>query len=299
MASLITMNNENIDLFAADCVADTNSQLPKPRPVVRWAGGKQRLLKYILPLIPRHTAYIEVFGGGLAVFAAKAPSPVEVINDRNRELVSFYRCCKYHLDALLDELDLVLNSRVDFEDYTSQPGLTEIQRGARWFMKNRLSFAGGGTSFSIQRTTQMPSRAQRLLAIRSLSHRLDHTTIECRDWNKILDTYDHPESLFFLDPPYPEAGGDNYDGWSQDDLAAFCRRVRTLKGQWIFTFKDCAEVRALMAGYKTKSITRAKCIYNRAGAGRGVTYQEIIITSEAATAKARSATPGKNTSSSE
>jgi DNA adenine methylase len=142
--------------------------------VIGWAGGKGRLLKYLLPLIPPHTTYCEVFGGGLALFCAKIPSPVEIINDINGNLVSFYRCCKYHLDPVLDELDLVLNcsparplrgrpvragsprcrapSRQDFEDYCRQPGLTKIQRAALWFIRNKLSFGGQGMSFAISRS---------------------------------------------------------------------------------------------------------------------------------------------------
>src|SRR5581483_8201750 len=99
--------------------------LPGPRPVISWPGGKGKLLKHIMPLIPPHTCYVEVFGGGLAVFLAKKPSHLEVINDINRDLNVFYRCCKYHLDPMLDELDFVLNSRRDFEDFGAQRGLTD------------------------------------------------------------------------------------------------------------------------------------------------------------------------------
>ena len=116
----------------------------RARPVIAWPGGKTRMLKHLLPLIPPHTLYCEVFGGGLALLLAKSQSEVEVINDINGDLVSFYRTCKYHLDPLLDELDLVTNSRQDFQDYLAQPGLTEIQRAARWFIRNKLSFGGMG-----------------------------------------------------------------------------------------------------------------------------------------------------------
>ena len=78
--------------------------LPAPRPVISWAGGKRRLLKHLLPLIPPHTTYCEVFGGGLALFCAKPPSPAEIINDINGDLVAFYRNCKKHCGALLKEM---------------------------------------------------------------------------------------------------------------------------------------------------------------------------------------------------
>lgn len=254
--------------------------LPKPRPVVGWAGGKQKLLKHLLPLVPEHTLYVEVFGGGLALFLAKPPSYVEVINDINGDLVKFYRNVKSHRDAILDELDLVLNSRREFEDYCSQPGLTEIQRAARWFIRNKLSFAGHGRHFAIARTHAQGSRASRLIAIQSLNRRLDHTTIEERSWEKIFDSYDCPESFFFLDPPYPEAGGAIYGGWDEVTLERFCTAVKKLKGKWLFTFKDCDQVRSLMAGYTCKTINRARGIANNHGAKKAARYQEIIITSD-------------------
>ncbi len=264
---------------------DHPMQLPKPRPVIGWAGGKQRLLKHLLPLITAHTLYCEVFGGGLALFAAKPPSQIEVINDINGELVAFYRCCKFHLEALLDELDLVLNSRREFEDYIAQPGLTEIQRAARWFLRNKLSFSGHGRHFAISRSQPLGSRAQRLIAIRSLNRRLDHTTIEQRPWEKIFAAYDSTESLFFLDPPYPEAGGDNYAGWDEVTVARFCAAVQQLQGKWIFTFKDCDQVRDLMAGYTFQSVDRARGIANHTGGKKAARYVEIVITSERATPK--------------
>jgi DNA adenine methylase len=253
--------------------------LPKPRPVIGWPGGKTRMLKYILPEIPQHTQYCEVFGGGLAVFLSKPPSSLEVINDINGDLIAFYRNAKLHLEALLGELDLVLNSRQEFEDYGRQPGLTEIQRAARWFIRNKLSFGGMGGTFAITRTQPLPSRNARLLAIRSLSNRLDKTTIEHLSWDKLLDTYDHEEGFFFMDPPYLDSGGQAYAGWSEHELQRFCDRVKKMRGQWMVTFQDCEQIRDLLSGYQTKAITRANGIGNRQGK-KGRVYREVIITSE-------------------
>lgn len=255
-------------------------QLPKPRPVVGWAGGKARLVKHLLPLITPHTCYVEVFGGGLALFLSKPPSQVEVINDVNGDLVSFYRNCKLHLEAILEELDLVLNSRREFEDYIAQPGLTEIQRAARWFIRNKLSFSGHGEHFAITRTTSHSSREGRILAIRSLSRRLDRTTIEQKSWEYIFDRYDFEESFLFLDPPYPEAGGALYGGWDEVTVGRFCAAVRNLKGRWLFTFKDCAQVRDEMAGYTFRTLDRPRGIANNTRGAKAARYQEIIISSE-------------------
>jgi DNA adenine methylase len=254
--------------------------LPRPRPVVGWPGGKQRLLKHILPLIPEHTLYCEVFGGGLAVFLAKPESDVEVINDIHGDLVRFWRCCKFHIDALIDELDLVLNSRREFEDYGQQVGLTDIQRAARWFIRNKLSFGGMGANFAISRQHPIGSRARRLLAIRSLNHRLDRTTIEERSWDLILAAYDHPEGFFFFDPPYLDGAGPAYSGWSEHELTRFCQRLPKLKAKWLFSFQDCPQVRDLLPGYALKPISRANGIGNNGRQREGRVYREVLIWSQ-------------------
>jgi DNA adenine methylase len=263
---------------------DLPDSLPKAKPVIGWPGGKTRMLKHLLPLIPPHTAYIEVFFGGGALFFAKEPSHHEVINDINRDLVAFMRNARLHLDALLDEMDLVLNSRQEFEDYIRQEGLTEIQRAARWFIRNRLSFGGMGRTFAVTRTQALTSRAQRIIAIRSMSRRLDRTTIENRSWEKVLELYDFAEAFFFLDPPYLDGGGESYDGWSELELQRFAECVRKLQGKWMVTFQDCELVRDVFAGFTTKAVTRANGIGNNTGK-LGRVYREVIVTSDRAIAK--------------
>lgn len=107
------------------------------RPIVRWPGGKTRLLKHLLPLIRPHKTYVEAFGGGL---------------------VNLYRHAQYHLDALIDEVRWTLNSREELAGLIAQPGLTGLQRAARFLLRNRMSFGGGGKQFAVTRQAQ-PSRA--------------------------------------------------------------------------------------------------------------------------------------------
>jgi DNA adenine methylase len=270
-----------------------DQQLPKAGPVIAWPGGKRRMLRHILPRIPDHACYVEPFFGGGAVFFGKKPSPHEVINDINSDLVFFMRNARAHLDALLDEMDLVLNARQEFEDYLRQPGLTELQRAARWFIRHRLSFGGMGATFAVTRTHALPSRSQRLIAIRALSHRLDRTTIENRSWDKIFGLYDFADAFFFLDPPYLDGGGAAYSGWSELELTRFCQAVLQLKGQWMVTFQDCDQVRDLLKGYRIKAVTRSNGIGNNGRVRTGRVYREVIINSErdehVATRKGKSA----------
>src|SRR6266480_2540920 len=57
--------------------------------LLKWAGGKEQELKYILPLIPSFTAYYEPFVGGGAVFFS-IQSQKKFINDKSPDLFNLY-----------------------------------------------------------------------------------------------------------------------------------------------------------------------------------------------------------------
>ncbi len=61
------------------------------KPLIKWPGGKGRLLKEITPLIPRFERYYEPFLGGGALFFNQEPASSH-LNDLSSELIGFYRC---------------------------------------------------------------------------------------------------------------------------------------------------------------------------------------------------------------
>lgn len=60
------------------------------QPLLKWAGGKEKELKYILPAMPEFRRYFEPFVGGGAVYAA-VDAAEYYINDLSTELINFYR----------------------------------------------------------------------------------------------------------------------------------------------------------------------------------------------------------------
>jgi DNA adenine methylase len=58
--------------------------------LLKWAGGKEQELRYILPMIPPFRRYYEPFvGGGAVFFSIKAE--MKFINDKSTELMNLYR----------------------------------------------------------------------------------------------------------------------------------------------------------------------------------------------------------------
>ena len=60
------------------------------QPLLKWPGGKEKELKYILPNIPSFKRYYEPFVGGGSVFTAMTAKEY-FINDFSTELISLYR----------------------------------------------------------------------------------------------------------------------------------------------------------------------------------------------------------------
>lgn len=80
---------------------DNEAFKPIRSPLAGWMGGKYQLSKRIVAEIPEHLCYVEPFAGAAWVLFRKPESEVEVINDINRELVTFYRCIQHHLEEFV------------------------------------------------------------------------------------------------------------------------------------------------------------------------------------------------------
>lgn len=77
----------------------------RPKPFLKWVGGKGQLLNQLLPLFPQghEGAYFEPFFGGGAAFFALSPV-VGQINDVNKALMSAYANVRGNVDKVIEML---------------------------------------------------------------------------------------------------------------------------------------------------------------------------------------------------
>ncbi len=183
-----------------------------PDPIVPWMGGKRRLAETLLSRFPSHECYVEAFAGGAAVFFARTPALVEVINDTSGELVNLYRVVQRHLEEFVRQFKWALTSREVFRwlQETRPETLTDIQRAARFFYLQQNCFGGktAGQTFGTATTSPLGLNLLRLEESLSAAHlRLASAYIERLDWAQCVHRYDRPHTLFYLDPPYLETAG--------------------------------------------------------------------------------------------
>lgn len=198
-----------------------------------------------------------------------------MINDFNGDLVNLYRYAQFHLEPLLNEVQFTLTSRADLDALVAQPGITGLQRAARYLLRNRLSFGGGGGSFAVSRQAA-PSRENVLANLRALSARLDKVSVENLSYERLFQNYDSPDTFWFLDPPYSAGQIDNYDAWSDQTMTDFAGRVFDLQGDWLVTINDSPLNRSLFARHDVKPVVTRSGAVNKKKLPEA-TFGELII----------------------
>ncbi len=246
-------------------------------PIVPWIGGKRRLVDLLLGRFPPHTCYVEVFAGGAAVFFARAPADVEVLNDVNGDLVNLYRVVTHHLEEFVRQFKWSLTSRQVFKwlQETRPETLTDVQRAARFFYLQQQSFGAVVTGQTWGTATTAP--AINLLRIEenlSAAHlRLAGTYIEMLDWADCLDRYDRPHTLFYLDPPYWETRGYGVP-FPFEEYERMADKMSHLKGKAVLSINDHPDIRKCFAAFDMETL---KIDYTVGGGAKAVERGELII----------------------
>lgn len=226
-----------------------------------WFGGKDRLARKIVDLIPAHRCYVEPFGGGASVLFAKRPSPLEVYNDLNGGCVLFFRVLRDRAPELQERLTWTPYSREEYltcRETWRDPDVDEIEQARRWYVATFMAFGGGGkggrsgwkheltSGFAIDKAGRKNGSRSRTFAWRidrlhEHADRLRRVQIENRPALEVLDYYDSPSTCFYIDPPYvPEArsSGLYLHEMTLEDHAALVDRLVTLEGSALVSGYD-------------------------------------------------------------
>lgn len=225
-----------------------------------WLGGKSQLADRIIDRMPDHTTYCEVFAGAAWVLFKKQPSKVEIINDINRDLVTLYRCVKYHLSELVLQFRWLLMARDEFDRFMATPAdtLTDIQRAARFFFLAKMGFGAkiARPTFGIAASAPPRLNLTRLEEDLSETHlRLSRVWIENRPYDQVLARFDKAGTLFYLDPPYWGCEDDyGKDLFSRADFAKLAGLLDHLQGRFILSLNDLSTVRETFANFKIEAV---------------------------------------------
>ena len=222
--------------------------MKKIRSPITYFGGKGNHLGKILPLIPEHKCYCEVFGGGASVLLAKDPASVEVYNDIDSNLIDFFRLLQRpdDFEKFLFKCETTPYSKEMFQEYCDTWKTYEdpIERVYRWFCLARMSFNGlvGNKGWS---TASVRNRAQAwrdtVDMLPEIVYRLRRVQIDNDSWENILDRYDGEDTVLYLDPPYVQStrksGGYKHE-MDDSDHERLIADIQTVQGKVLLSGYD-------------------------------------------------------------
>lgn len=225
---------------------------------ITYYGGKQTLIKYLLPLIPQHRMYCEPFFGGGAVFFAKRKSDVEVINDINGEVINFYRVIKTKFSELQKEIQSTLHSRELYkkamEIYKNPEKYSDVKRAwALWTATNQ-GFAGmiGSWGFGKDDSKEAALANKRDAFTKDYEQRLTKVQVESNNAIKVINRCDDKETFIYADPPYIGSDQGHYKGYTESDYRELLDTLAKVKGKFLLSSYPSKILTSYINKYKWK-----------------------------------------------
>jgi DNA adenine methylase len=265
------------------------SELPAPRPFLKWVGGKSQLLDQFRPLLPPvFGRYFEPFVGGAALFFERRPARA-LLSDVNEELIDCYRAVRDDVDGVINALQ---KHEYEREHYyavreVDPRTLSLPARAARTIFLNKTGFNGlfrvnRSGKFNVPFGRYSNPNFRDVDNLRACSLALKHVDLQPRDFKSVMDA--EPHDFVYFDPPYVPvsdtadftsyaAGGFSWK--EQEELAAVFKKL-TRKGVYaMLSNSDTPAVRDLYAGFRIDEVFASRSV-NSDGTRRGKVAEVVV-----------------------
>jgi DNA adenine methylase len=263
-----------------------------PRPIVKSAGGKTKLLPELLARMPaRFGRYYEPFAGGAALFFRVAPER-GILGDSNGALIQTYTAVARDVDAVVAILmrHAAKHRRFGERHYLAVRATlndlapTGAERAAAFIYLNRTCFNGlwrvnRAGEFNVPMGRYTDPLAGIAARLRAAAPALTRAELRTGDYR--ATTHDARRGDFvYFDPPYDgtftsyttEPFGDA----EQAGLAYEVRRLAARGMRVMASNADTPRIRALYAGLRIDVVRCSRAI--NSDASRRGDVDEVIVT---------------------
>lgn len=251
------------------------------RTILKYPGSKFRIADWIISHFPPHKIYAELFGGSAAVLFQKRPSVTEVYNDLDDDVSNFFAVLRdpKKKEILKEAIYLTPYTRTEHQK-SFEPGIDEIDQARKFIIRSIFNIAKGpfkksGFDSRINKQDYYCSRQRTLNAIPDLlddySKRLRTVICEQKDYWPLIQQFDGPETLFYLDPIYLDTSAQYSLKFGPEEHKLLCQRIKEAEGMIIISGYDSELYKQELEGggwikKRNRSITdnahhRIECIW--------------------------------------
>jgi DNA adenine methylase len=248
------------------------------------------MIKELIARLPEHRVYVEVFGGAANLLLNKPPSPLEVYNDYNGELVNLFRVVRDRPVEFERRLEYLIYSRGWYnlfrDEIRSGALVDSLERALAFYYLLEGGFAGkwyAGWAYGLtcDRNNSWHPRAGEILDI---SERLKHVYIDRLDFTTCIEHWDSPDTLFFCDPPYLTAHHHDkipthyYGGFKDARHKELSEVLHSIKGKFLLTYDEAPLIRELYADCKIGVKQLPNSVIRRTHGKTRPDFANLIIT---------------------
>ena len=255
--------------------------------IIPYIGGKYYFSRTLVPLIPKHDRYIEVFAGGLSVFFRKKSARKSIVNDVDKNLINLYICIlqrdeefKEHIYWYPKSRDLHTVIRDTFNKENQDTIIPNGKRAADYLYLIRNTF--NKTLVNNTLSTDAYWNTDIWNDLMFSREKLNNTLIENLDFESLIKKHEPKEDDFwYLDPPYVVADKRKYYtfNFTFEDHVRLKENIDIIHnngGKFMISYDDKEDIKDLYKDYDIHSIP-VKYSSNRGKDTKDKLYNELVI----------------------
>ncbi|MEH2957803.1 DNA adenine methylase [Candidatus Merdisoma sp. JLR.KK006] len=178
---------------------------------MKYPGSKWSIAKWIIDFFPEHHSYLEPFFGSGAILFNKPRSHIETVNDLDGNVINLFEWIKRDPERLAHEIYYTPYSRQVYEDAFTLVPEDSLGKAVNFYIRLEMGHGyrtngekvgwkndvqGRERAYAAQYWCELPER------IMQATKRLRGVQIECRPAVELIERFNFPNVLIYLDPPY-------------------------------------------------------------------------------------------------
>ena len=237
--------------------------------VIPYYGGKWELSKQLVPMLPPHSRYIEVFAGGLSMLFRKKRVEKNIVNDFDNDIVNLYVSVAEKFDEFSNHVYWIPRSRKLFAKYQAKilatKGEIEIpdaKRAAMYYYVIKNAFNKNVYNVMSKAEGKKVNWHTSLIEELKWSRKMmNGVIVENLDFRELVKRYEPQEDdCWYLDPPYVVAGEKSnyyFHDFTNDDhdaLKDVCDKIHENKAKFMVSYDNRQVIKDLFKEYNVNEI---------------------------------------------